>query len=504
MIKRQTRTILICCLLFAVLLAAHLFVIQPLLKEAEEQEAPPTLLPGEVLGTSNRIMMFEQVEKADLYRLEVHNEHGGYTFYRGDDDEFYIEDMEGAPYSLELFSSMVVSAGFTLSMKRLDDVSPDLSVYGLGENDDPAWYLLTKMDGTQHKVIIGDMILTGAGYYCMYEGRNAVYILNNSLSSTLLADVCDLIQPSLSYPVSQSTYLTVDDMMLFKEGELFLWLDAVPNSESGKTTGVMDYVFKHPAQYTPNLETYGNLLTILQSLAGTETVLCGSQSTPIDVTHLEEYGIDTEKPYFRIHYVCEKVESDVLFSEPDETGMMYAYSTLYNLVAKISVASASFVSWDLLTYVNPSLFTDNINDMAKIEVKGTLDNGDEKLDVDAFFTLEGSGTDIVVKENGAAKGYSADDLQNFRQLYIVMVGLRLQGYADVTDTEGLTPMAELTLTTDSGEVRTFRFYAYNTRRCLYTVNGKGEFYLLRDNVEKMLRDTDRMLKRIPIDFGAKD
>jgi hypothetical protein len=31
----------------------------------------------------------------------------------------------------------------------------------------------------------------------------------------------------------------------------------------------------------------------------------------------------------------------------------------------------------------------------------------------------------------------------------------------------------------------------------------GEFYVLRDNVEKLLRDTDRMVNGLPIDSDAK-
>lgn len=196
MIKKQTRTIIICAAAFVLLLIAFLVFVKPLLVTEETEDEPPVLLEGEVLGSNNRILMFPHAQKADILSIEVHNEHGTYTFYRGyngDNDNFYIKGMEGAPYSLEMLSSLVVSSGYTLSMKRLDDMNEDLSVYGLGESDSPAWYLLTQMDGTTHKVYIGDLIPTGGGYYCMYEGRKAVYVLDTSLSSTLLADVRTLI-----------------------------------------------------------------------------------------------------------------------------------------------------------------------------------------------------------------------------------------------------------------------------------------------------------------------
>ena len=506
MIKKQTRTILICVVAFVVLLAAYLIFVRPLLNEEAAEEEPPELLEGEVLGSNNRILMLRHVEKADILSIEVHNEHGTYTFYRGDDDEFYIKGMEGAPYSLEMLSSLVVSSGYTLSMKRLDDKDEDLSTYGLGEDDSPAWYVLTQMDGkTKHKVYIGDLIPTGGGYYCMYEGRDAVYVLDTSLATTLLADIRTLITPSLGYPVSTASYTKVDDFQIIKNGELFVWIDTIPVEESGAEDGLIDYDMKVPSGYLPNLSTYSSMLETFASFAGSEVVACGSDLEEMDENVLkEQYGIDIENPYYLIHYKCDEIDTFITFSEPDENGDMYAYTTVYNLVAKVNLSTASFISWSLLDFVDPALFTENINDVSKIVVSGKIDNGDESLEVDAYFTLDGEGETIVIKQNGSAYAYDADSVKNFRQLYKVLLGFKLQDTSDRTDIENMTPIAEMTIEMDGGETVEYKFYTYSTRRCFYTINGVGEFYVLRDSVEKMLRDTDRMVNGLPIDSDAKN
>ena len=118
--KKQKLTIIICASVFAVLLVVYLAVIRPLLKTATAETKPPELLEGEVLGANNRVLMFPHTEKADILSIEVHNEKGTYKFYRGfngDNDNFYIEGMEGAPYSLELLSSLVVSSASAASEK---------------------------------------------------------------------------------------------------------------------------------------------------------------------------------------------------------------------------------------------------------------------------------------------------------------------------------------------------------------------------------------------------
>lgn len=517
--KKQKLTIIICASVFAVLLVVYLAVIRPLLKTATAETKPPELLEGEVLGANNRVLMFPHTEKADILSIEVHNEKGTYKFYRGfngDNDNFYIEGMEGAPYSLELLSSLVVSSGYTLAMPlgdgspRLNDPSDDLSVYGLAESDNPAWYLLTTMSGKTYKVFIGNQIPTGGGYYCMFDGRNAVYVLDSSLSTTLLADVKSMITPSLGYPISTSDMFKVDDFQIIKGNKLFLWVDTLTTEENGKDTP--SYEAKFPQGMSLNVSTYSTLLEVFSSFAGTETIACGNEMEKLDDAMLKEkYGIDIEAPYYLIHYKVGDIETYIDFSAPDEDGNMYAYSTVYNLVAKINIANAAFVNWDILQYVSSSVFGENINDVSKIEVKGSINNGsDAKLDVDTFFTLagekneKGQKDDIIIKKKGSDKKFDEDEVRNFRQFYKTILGIRLQGRTDSDETDKMTLLCELTITKDDGEVLEFKFWSYSTRRCFYTVNGEGEYYTLRDSVEKLIRDADKIMSGLPVDSDNKN
>ncbi|MBE6637210.1 MAG: DUF4340 domain-containing protein [Ruminococcaceae bacterium] len=506
MIKKQTLTIIICTVLVAILIPVYFLFVAPLLKTETVEDEPPILLPGEVLGANNRILMFEHVQKADIDKIEVHNEHGSYTFKR-EKDNFYVDGMEAAPYNLELFSSLVVSAGYTLSMMRLDEMNEDLSTYGLGEADNPAWYVLTKMDGTQHKVYIGKMIPTGGGYYCMYEGRKAVYILDTSLAATLLADVHSLLTPSLGYPVSSALYTKVKEIQVIKNEELLVWIETIIPENPGEGEALMTYEFKHPKGYSPNTTTISTMLQVFGSFAGSEVVLAGNETSELDAKILkEQYGIDVDHPYFLVSYTVTDndvdIETIVAFSEPDEDGVMYAYSTVFNLVAKIHTSAIPFVSWGLINYVDYTLFKENINDVAKLEIQGEIKNGEENLKIDAAFVLDGEKETIRIYPNGRKDPYDADDLKNFRQLYIVLVSLSLENYVDDVAKRDL--LATVTATLDSGEVLEYQFFSYSTTRCYYTINGKGEFYLLRSQVEKLLRDTDRLLQGLPIDAYAKN
>jgi hypothetical protein len=434
-----------------------------------------------------------------------------------------IKGMETAPYDEAAWAQLAAAAGSTLAITRLEEPNEDLSVYGFGE--DAYWYEITVVDGSKHKVYIGNEILTGGGYYAMYEGRDAVYVLSPNFGTALLTNVLDFIVPHLAYPIPQAGYgkgennkiITVDDLKILWDGNVYIWIDALTADETGREDGLSIYELRYPEGYELNDSARTNLY---QFLAGTQennftgfrgkrTVAAGLEtdldSETLKTYLLDTFGIDIKTPHYMLTYNFGDIPSAVFFSKPDETGKMYAYSLLYGLVAEINMADASFLTWELLTYVEPAVYHEKIFDVQKLEIKGEI--ASENLTVDAFFTIGGSDIDtLTVKPNGSAYAYDKDNRSNFQNLYMVLAGLRLQGNSDVKadDTDRLHWMATITVTLDNGDVLEYEFFYYNTRRCFYTVNGEGQFYVYRDHLDKVLRDTDRVIKGLPVDWQGKN
>ena len=122
------------------------------------------------------------------------------------------------------------------------------------------------------------------------------------------------------------------------------------------------------------------------------------------------------------------------------------------------------------------------------------------------FDLEGEGQELIVTERET--GWKPE-VQNFRQFYKTLLSFHLQGYAssDLDDgavaalTEG-EPYLTLTIETRGDVVTEYRFYPYSTRRAYYTVNGDGEFYVLRDMATKVISDGEKVMTNTPIDSEA--
>lgn len=203
---------------------------------------------SEVVGYSGRVMLFRQLtydassslgKKAQnrIDKIEVTNQSGSFTFIREEGtNNFYIDGYETTSFSLESFAQLANACGYTLSMERLADPDrePDgtirFSEYGLvaetrkEKKEDgteyeyeyvPARFTTTAGDGTAYTVIVGDPIVSGAGYYVQLEGRNTVYILSASgIQDFVLQPLEVLLTPMISYPASMNTYFDVEHFVI--------------------------------------------------------------------------------------------------------------------------------------------------------------------------------------------------------------------------------------------------------------------------------------------------
>ena len=202
---------------------------------------------NEVVGTRSRILMFPHIEKKNILSIEVHNGEGEYTFCRYNptteqidkNGEFIIKGSALTAFDEELFAKMYVSAGYTLTVSKLEnpikDEKGEFSEYGLvpetrvdEEGNEyqyvPAYYILTDVNGNRYKVLIGDELVTGGGYYTQYVDlssgtevkRDAVYVSDPTTGQMLLAPIETYVTPLLSYPMSMNDFFDVENFTISK------------------------------------------------------------------------------------------------------------------------------------------------------------------------------------------------------------------------------------------------------------------------------------------------
>ena len=492
--KRRTRMIIILAVVVAALTCLYFFVVKPLVEKiAETTKEKVTLLEGEELGPNDRILMFPQAERSNIQSIDVHNSTGDWGFYYdADDEQFYVTGHPEAPFDKEKISSLFVSCGYTLSMTRVAENCEDMSEYGLSSKDNPPYYTLTTRDGEVHTVYIGNMIPTGAGYYVRYKGRNAVYVLDSTIGQTVLQPLENMITPMLTYPMSTNDYFTVKNFAVMKGDDITVLITYLEEDEKEAEAALGSYKMLAPANYNVNDSNYSVALEKLTSFQGIRTLVYAPTEDD-----LREYGL--LDPAYSVYYEYKGIQQTIVFSEKNENGNYYAYSLLFNLITEVDTSDnkMGWLEWDIIEWVDEPIFMMNINDVKTITVDSET--------ATRTFDLVGEGQELVVTERET--GFQPE-VKNFRQFYKTLLSIYMQGYVGMTDEEiaALDDSKDLymtlTIETRAGVNHVYKVYPYSTRRAYYTVDGKGEFYILRDMATKVITDAEKVMTNTVIDSEA--
>lgn len=521
MVKKQKIMIIAFTVLFAVLILLYFLVIRPIYKDKTTvpPQEPPTLLDGEAYGdTGYNIVVFPHIEMNSIKTVKVKNSYGEYTFIKAKDDEFYIAEHPQAPIGAEAATSFAVDAGYLVASRRVVDSCEDFSKYGLSESDDPATYTLTTVNDVKYTVYIGDMIPSGGGYYCRYEGRSAVYVVSSQLSSTVLAPATSMMSPLITYPMSQNAYLKIDNFIMRKNGESFLYIkyDQQKADESASNQNIQSvYDMVYPGSYLVNDDNYsGIVLASFTTFQGDRVLAAGTLEEPLRLNEklMAEYGFsDLENIPYEIMYNYNKENEDgtteldtalVMFAPSGVDGYYFAYSYEYDIIVLVSEDTVPYLEWDLLQYVSSAIYSKSILEVKNISVKADLRYNLPGASSSSIFKInESFDFKYVEKSNGnkdlecyahstgktiTGTQMSTNPIQSF---YGSLLGIEIEGYAkeDDVDVSTLAEYACITVTYNDGKQNVYRFYRYGNR-CVYTLDGDSEFYVTLTSLDKVIID----------------
>ncbi len=517
--------ILVCAVVYVVLL---LTLLAP-----EEEEVLPTVgNHGEEMSGA-RPFIVDPVELNQIQSIRVDNDLGGFHFYRAEDKEFYFEGAEHMLYDSQsdfageenedvkdvLSGFSAVDALYSLVRYMLSDeevvgYNKDLSVYGLNDGG-KASLTLTYLDDDGNevieKVIFGNKTVSGSSYYCMVEGREAVYVLyDNYVTRCVFSDVKDYFSPLVAIPISNAQHTEVSKLEIKKKGETFISLRAM-TAEEMKAQGMgdgsdlnsqvsMSQIFDTPAGYYPSPETLPEMLLTFTDFTGEQVVEFGITQRLSDPEKAEEmyklfrhyslmdqnnqwtyelsYLYDSIK-YDTKLYISEKLEVEGS-AEGEKEEIYYVYSPDFDLIVEFKAEDLFWVEWDVLHFMDNraySVFIDRVS---------TMEFTYEKTDVK--FSLQGEGSELKVSCSSGAN----INVEDFRELYKAIVYSTLDGYADKT--EGSEEILRIKITLRDGEVYEYVFYGLTARKAYYSLNGSTQFYVNRDYVKQIVNTCTAVLK----------
>ena len=354
---------------------------------------------GESVGTANRLLMYRHVSQENTQQIEVHNRYGTYTFYRNTDDKFVIKGYETYPYSVTKFSSLAVSAGYSLTTRKIENPikaeDGKYHEYGLADETrkdadgneyqySPAWFRMTDVNGNVYTVYVGDEIPSGGGYYVKYTERDAVYVMDYSVQADVITmydtvrnahdipnvldvPLTEFVTPILTYPMTASTYFDVQNFSVFigdevkrSEEDPSYQLHPIVNfsfwdmdERFGTFYHTRSYVLNYPENYLVNSDTTG---AALQALYGMYYEGCRAIGATED--DLAEYGLD--EPEYYLYFKFNDMDHTILISKKTEKNTRYLTSAVYDMIVEVNADQLLFLDYDLTDWVDPSYFDMNI------------------------------------------------------------------------------------------------------------------------------------------------
>ena len=435
---------------------------------ATDDYIPVETEENENIGFNDRVLIFPHTEKKNILSLEVHNEHGGFTFQRVNADmeldpegDFIIKGSPFTTFNQELFAELYVGAGYTLTLmkiknpikrtaegalcphpERIDektgkpiDCGCVFSEYGLvaekrekevideetgkakvdeetGEvlteeyDYEPAYYVLTDVSGNKYKLIVGDMLVTGGGYYAQYVSfdkngkevkRSAVYVIDTSSGDCITSPIESYVTPMLCYPLPMNRYYDVDDFTianrkedtysgqktedLYKKMISFSYIDLEERENTMAATTPYEFLIRDLPGYAASDTAINNCLYNFYSPTLTRTVKFGPSAEDLMdygfwVEELDENGnvVKNEKgevqyQIFAKHFisydfdvwddsgkVTETITQTILISDIDyeETGKYYVYTT--ETVTPAGKEEGFFYSYDFIAEADGYMF----------------------------------------------------------------------------------------------------------------------------------------------------
>ncbi len=418
---------------------------------------------GEANDDRNQLLMFPKIGQKELSKLEVHNKEGSFTFLRYDvankrPDNKYSFVIESSPlvnFDQMRFTELYVSAGYTMCSEKIKDPIKDergeFSEYGLVPEErideegnsylyEPAYYIITDIEGNSHKVLIGDMLVTGTGYYAQYVDisgeteakRDAVYVLQASVGDTLLDSVESFVSPQVVYQMSATDYLDVENFSIFRyEGgelpEYIVDFTMIPLEErQGTILANKPFIFEHEALegYNPNVDNISAALFNLYAPSYERVCKLSPEEEDFVEFGLGKFVEVTDQngntvkdfeytPKYLISFYYDildnagqkssTIKQIVYVSEPNEAGNYYAYTFVYeghpdsdkkekdekllftyDMIAEISAHTFEFLNWKQTKWINSSYIDNNIAFIDTIDIKSG--------DYSASFKLDNSAT----------------------------------------------------------------------------------------------------------------
>lgn len=432
------------------------------------------------VSISYRPFIAPEVDLDSFSYVTVENKSGKFTVCKNQDG-YYIDGSQNLILDAGAVSNLVLQSRYMLSSQKVENPSENLADYGLSDNS-AAKITVGKTDGQSYTVYLGDKSVSGGGYYMKHAEKPYVYVMDSS-ASVFENPVTSLVSPVLAETLTEDEYNYMESFSMKKNGADFLKCVIVPENERTSDSTNL-HKMTYPASYTPSMTAFYEALSCLAQPKGTTVLEINVSESSVYASLMDYYGFTV--PTNEISYSSNGKSGHFItgnfFTSDDGNKYCYAYSEYQDIIVTLSVSDYPFLEYGLIDFIDSNIFRYNIENVQSISVSTPAGT--------KTFELSGSGKELAVTERQSGKEI---DTPSFRQMYISLLNISIEGYSDTRDTAELVRELSFTVRNKAGNETVYCFYTLSTLTCFVTVNGDGEFYANRAYIEKVVNNVDMLM-----------
>lgn len=376
---------------------------------------------GLVEGTRTRRSWF--------YLVEIDVDGKQYSYRVHADDGRLLSEEEVGEYIEPTYDMGVPTVGFPMAEAialAKNDLAPSrdskvkytctLKAYDETYEHIPASYIVATTTGERYKMVIGDRLINGAGYYAQYvdvetgEVRPTVYTLAATIESTLLAPAMTIVEPMITYPTTTNDYFDVDDFTVsqkqsdalgdYKDVISFSYIDLEDREDT--VEGIHPYKFSSGefVDFRPNydnidiclvnlMDTTINKIVMLSptaldkiayGLAKPELDENGNVVTDVDGNVKAVYDSEYKVTFYRTRVDEDGKEhrflQTIYISSPNADGNYYVNTVIdfpefplsLDMICEVSAKTLNFLQWDRYDWVYPEILETALTHVETLEI----------------------------------------------------------------------------------------------------------------------------------------
>lgn len=327
---------------------------------------------------------------------------------------FEVENHQGLTYDPNMFATLVNCTGYTSTYMRLDLAKVQqygYGEYGLPDNPDDAkvYFVITDTAGNSHKVIIGDEVPSGAGYYARHVGRPDVYILKEmeetqysyTLSKALFSELEAYATPLVIDPMSSTDYFDVTDFNLnivgnikekIESGEDFKVKDLLTNiitfsyipiemrqgtftsttpyRGGGKYEGfsISDFMVDDCLQNLQYMEPLRTVKLFTEKENEEALFEFASNEEYGGIAYLLQYRHNLKRDANKNYEATDWVDQRIWISNLTENNTYYMYNEAFSMIVEVERIHLEYLQWDAFSWVEGDVFSGGIAYLQKLEI----------------------------------------------------------------------------------------------------------------------------------------